>query len=172
MESGLILATPEIADLVNPWLLATSENAQLGAPPHVTLLFPWLAAPVTEADLDRARSALHTFGPVTLTFREVRRWPEVVWLWPEPESAVRAMTEALMAEFPECPPYDGKFSDPQPHLTVAEGSGEKLSRVEAAVADALAAYGPVAVRVAEVAVAERQPDRSWQVAHTIGLTGG
>jgi hypothetical protein len=57
MESGLILATPEIAGLVNPWLLATSENAQLGAPPLVTLLFPWLAAPVTETALDTVGAA-------------------------------------------------------------------------------------------------------------------
>jgi hypothetical protein len=64
LESGLILPVPEVQPLVDRWRIATSEAAQLGAPAHVTLLFPWLPAPV---------------------------------------DPVRAMTEAFMSAFPECP---------------------------------------------------------------------
>jgi hypothetical protein len=169
LESGLILPVPEIQPLVDRWRIATSEAAQLGAPAHVTLLFPWLPAPVTPDGLQRARSALLPFGPITLTFSQVRRWPRVIWLLPEPEAAVRAMTAALMSAFPECPPYGGEFPDPQPHLTVAEGTEEELDRIEPEVVRVLAESGPMTVTVESVVVPERQEDRRWQVRHSISL---
>ena len=169
LESGLILPVPEVQPLVDRWRIATSEAAQLGAPAHVTLLFPWLPSPVDPEGLQRAQSALQPFGPVTLTFSQVCRWPRVIWLLPEPEDPVRAMTEALMSAFPECPPYGGEFSYPQPHLTVAEGTEEELDRIEPEVVEALAESGPMTVTVDSVVVPERQEDRRWQVQHSISL---
>jgi 2'-5' RNA ligase len=169
LESALILPVPEVQPLVDRWRIATSEAAQLGAPAHVTLLFPWLPAPVGPEGLQRARCALQSFPPITLTFTQVRRWPRVIWLLPEPEAAVRAMTAVLMNAFPECPPYGGEFPDLQPHLTVAEGTEEALDRIEPEVIQALAESGPVTVTVDSVAVPERQEDRRWQIEHSISL---
>ncbi len=42
----------------------------------------------------------------------------VVYLAPDPAEPFVALTEALAAAFPDCPPYGGAFDEPVPHLTI------------------------------------------------------
>lgn len=58
------------------------------------------------------------FEGFAVLFPDVREFPSVVWLRPDPEDRFRALTRALVAAFPDCPPYRGRFPDPQPHMTV------------------------------------------------------
>ena len=56
--------------------------------------------------------------------------PRVLCLRPEPDEPFRAMTAALVAAFPEHPPYGGKYADPIPHATVAIGEDAVLDAIE------------------------------------------
>jgi hypothetical protein len=65
---------------------------------------------------------------------------QVVWLTPEPASPLRALTAAVHAAFPQCPPFGGAFADVIPHLTVGdrpEGGPGTLRAAEAEVLPAL-----------------------------------
>jgi 2'-5' RNA ligase len=61
-----------------------------------------------------------------LTFRRTARFPEVLYLDPEPAEPFRALTAAIAAEWPEHPPYEGVHETVIPHLTVAESEDPAL----------------------------------------------
>src|SRR3989442_1054852 len=58
------------------------------------------------------------FEPFDFALTEVRRWPGVLWLAPEPAEPFVALTSALAARYPEHPPYEGEHDVVIPHLTV------------------------------------------------------
>ena len=103
------------------------ENARLGVPAHVTLLFPFVrAASIERGDLERVRASISRTAAFDVEFREVSSFDPmpandgVAWLAPEPAAPFIALTEALAAAFPEYPPYGGIHDTVIPHLTLAE----------------------------------------------------
>jgi 2'-5' RNA ligase len=168
LRTGLILEVAEIAPLVDRWRVATLADAQLGAPPHVTVLFPWVPAPCSRRDRARAAAAIAGVDPFWLAFTEVARFPAVVWLRPDPEAPVLDLIERITRAFPDYPLYDGAFPDPQPHLTVAQGHDDaELTQTCHDVQQELDAHPPVRVQLAALSVIERQPDQRWLVRHRL-----
>lgn len=45
-----------------------------------------------------------------------------IYLGPDPATPFASLTAALVAAFPQCPPYGGRF-EPVPHLTVDHVAG-------------------------------------------------
>ncbi len=102
------------------------DNARLGVPAHVTLLFPFVpSASIDEATLDRARAATSGTPAFVVEFREVTSFDPspaeegVAWLAPQPAAPFIALTEALAAAFPGYRPYEGIHDTVIPHLTLA-----------------------------------------------------
>jgi len=169
-ETGLVLTVPALAGLVDRWRLPTVPAAALGAPAHVTVLYPWVPAPVTDEALTQLRAAVTAVTPVTLTFEHLATFPSgVLYLQPEPEDDVRHLTSAVQAAFPQCLPYGGAFPDPVPHLTVAVAEPPALPKLEREVREALAAHLPVTATITHLTVMEQQPDGRWSEAHQVGL---
>ena len=137
---------PEVEPLVAPWRERLTADGARGMPPHVTLLYPF--ADETEVDGLRTdvEEALAPFAPFETTFARTARWPDVLYLAPAQPGPFVALVEALVAAFPQYPPYGGAHDSIVPHLTVAEGDGETFASIEAAVRPAL----PVSVRVERV----------------------
>ena len=110
---------------------------------HVTALGPFLpelddgaAATVAEIAADTA--------PFYFLLDRVATFPDgVIHLVPDPEAPFRALTARLAGEFPQCPPYGGRFDDVRPHLTLdatIDGVDETTAR------SALASLLPAACR--------------------------
>ncbi len=117
------------------------DNARLGVPAHVTVLFPFVpAGSIARADIERAGAAIASTAAFDVEFRTVTSFDPiptkegVVWLAPEPAAAFIAMTKALGAAFPDYLPYDGLHDTVIPHLT--------LANVDVDVADLTAAARP------------------------------
>ena len=103
-------------------------------PAHVTVLVPFKPWPSVEPDeIGRLKRLFREFGPISLGFSAIRRFPNVLWLAPEPRGVVDQLTQAVHAAFPGYPPYEGAFSDPTPHLTVAIGGDAILDPIETLV---------------------------------------
>jgi 2'-5' RNA ligase len=154
MSSELFAFTIPFRDLapaVDEWReLTCGSKPSHGVPPHITLLIP--APP----DLDVAKAALAEFSPFDVTFSEFGRFPDTLWLAPEPAAPFVAMTEALFEAFPNHAPYGGVFNEITPHLTVAQG--DELDAAEQDIAPAL----PLSSRASSVVVFEQvAPDR-WR----------
>jgi 2'-5' RNA ligase len=121
-HSGLIIEVPEAAAAVARLRERLDASAPLGIPAHVTVLFPFM--PPAMIDPGVLTELAHLFGAVSrFRFRLDRTdWfgDEVLWLAPRDPGAFRALTETVYRAYPAYPPFEGRFSDVVPHLTVGK----------------------------------------------------
>jgi hypothetical protein len=161
LRSALVVAVPEAGPAVDRWLERTAAaKPSTGVPAHVTILFPFVpAAELDERELD-LEALFARFTPFDVAFRETRRFPGVLYLAPDPPEPFVSLTEAVVASYPDYPPYGGVFDAIVPHLTAAEGDAHALARVEGELREWL----PIAARVRDVVLLEEvEPDMArWR----------
>jgi hypothetical protein len=115
-RAALVLAVPDAEPVVGALRLTHDPVARLGVPAHVTLLFPF-------AVVDPSAHLAGT-GALHLTFDRVAHFPDVAYLALADPAPVIALIEKLAAAFPAYPPYQGKYADIVPHLTIAHGDAD------------------------------------------------
>jgi hypothetical protein len=117
---------------------AHDRAGRLGVPAHVTILYPFVAAPgLTPAVRGQIAEIAGEFRAFEVTFANVARWPGVVYLEPVPSSRFAALTDRCAAAFPDHPPYAGSIHEVIPHLTVVEGDAAPVDAIEDAARAAL-----------------------------------
>lgn len=164
----MVVTVPEAEPAVGEWRMRHTRDAPAGMPPHVTLLFPFVPAGLVD-EVEEPLARLVAAAPgFDLAFRRTARFPEVLYLAPEPAEPFLALTAAIAAEWPEHPPYDGAFDSVIPHLTVAEAQ-------EPAVLDRIAAevepHLPVETRVHEGSLFVEGDDGRWREHRRLPLGG-
>jgi 2'-5' RNA ligase len=143
-ESGLIVRVSEAEPLVGGLRERYVESARLGVPAHVTVLFPFMSPELIDSSvLERIRRVVGSAQSFEFSISTVGRFPATVYLEPAPPAAFVALTEVLVAEFPQFPPFAGEFSTIVPHLTVAQGNATEAHSVEAQLVAKLAQHGPI-----------------------------
>jgi 2'-5' RNA ligase len=126
-QTAVLVHVPEAEPVVGEWRLRHTYDAPLGIPPHVTLLFPFVPADGLGAEVEeRLARVLGEVEPFDVTFERTARFPDVLYLEPRPSKPFAALTEAIAADWPEHPPYEGAHEVVIPHLTVAESNDEEL----------------------------------------------
>jgi 2'-5' RNA ligase len=146
-QTGLVIEIPEAEPVLRAWRDRLDPSARAGAPAHITVLFPFLA----ESRVDGAALAA-VFGGhrrFDLRFTRFGRFPGVLYLAPEPAEPLRRLTAAIVARWPEAPPYGGQFPDDVPHLTIANGQDD--AALDAAEADVVG-HLPITSHVSSVAL--------------------
>ena len=161
METAVVIAFPELSPVVDAWRERTcADGPSIGIPPHVTLLYPFLPTETVETSLEELRELFARTPPFHVSFHELRRWPEMAYLAPEPPEQFSRLTQDIVQLWPDYPPYEGVHETVIPHLTVAYGDDELLAEVEADVTPKL----PVDALVKEaVLLEELEPDVRWEV---------
>jgi 2'-5' RNA ligase len=127
-------------------------------PAHVTVVYP---AP---DDVEAIAQVLAPFGPFDVAFTRLDRFPGVLWLAPDPAEAFVALTAAMVARFPDFPPYGGTYASVIPHLTVAQS----LLDETALLVEPLL---PVASRVESVVLYTSVDSVHWAEHSTFDLGG-
>ncbi len=147
-------------------------SAGWGVPAHVTVLYPFVPPDAVEpALLRRLRAALVAVPAFHCTFSESGWFGEdVLWLRPDPDEPFRALTRAVWAAFPECPPYGGVHGDDTvPHLTVGEARRAGTARLRKAEASVLADL-PRSVRVSHAWLVQGTDEpQSWRLVEELPL---
>lgn len=167
MPSGLVLAVPVLQNFVDRHRHPADQSGALGVPAHVTALYPWVRPPLTDDVLDECGRVVQDFGPISMSFRRVATFPVgVVYLVPEPDARLRALTALLVQAYPDCVPYDGEHPDPQPHLTVTTGPPDDLSELAARAAAVLT---PTYCTVSALTALEQEPDGHWRTVRMLPL---
>jgi 2'-5' RNA ligase len=138
-ETGLDVTVPESEPLVRRWRDRFDSSAAYCMPAHITVLYPFLNRRLIDSDVMSELTALFARHPTfELRLARCRRFPDVLYLQPEPDSPLRALTSAVATRWPEAPPYGGQYADPVPHLTIAQGQETAvLDGIEAELADSL-----------------------------------
>jgi 2'-5' RNA ligase len=137
--TSLSVALPALDRLVAPWRRAWNTAARHGGTAHATVLFPFLAHERVDGHVHAALAEVFAaHPPFDLRFAGCARFPGVLWLRPEPDAPLRALTSAVTAHWPEQAPYGGLFGDLDPHVTVANTGGDaQHDAIEAALAPLL-----------------------------------
>ena len=142
-----------------------------GVPAHVTVLYPFLDPALIDESVLAAVAEVVGAAPAFDARLSAVGWfgQEVVYLVPSPGEPFRALTAALVARFPQCPPYGGVFDDVVPHLTVGEHRPPGPLR---AAADTVRGGLPVPFAVGSVVLmAGSDAPGSWRVVAEFPLGG-
>jgi 2'-5' RNA ligase len=133
-QTALVVEVPAADPAVAPWRRRYDRAARAGVPAHVTVCFPFLPphelddherdGHERDDDVEEALAVLAGATPgFAATFTRVDSFGEaVLWLAPEPDEPLRALTRAVCTTFGLLP-YGGAHGgvdDAVPHLTVAE----------------------------------------------------
>ena len=118
---------PAAERLVSVWRERFDGSAAQEMPAHITTLYPFLDEDrLTEVVVAQLCELCAELPHLDVVFRRTGRFPEVLYLDPEPGDGLRQLTVAIAQRWPEAPPYGGSFEDISPHLTVAHGAGDGL----------------------------------------------
>lgn len=145
--------------VVGPWQQRFVPAAAAGFPAHVTVLAPFLDIDrCTEAVIEELGTLISAHHRFIVQFDQFGRFPEVLYLIPEPSQPFGALTAAVVERWPEAPPYGGQFARVTPHLTVARShTPEILDQVETA----LTGHLPIQATIAAVSLFVSD-GRTWQ----------
>jgi hypothetical protein len=154
---AVVVPFPGLAEIVDDWRQRTClTKPSHGVPPHVTLLTP------SGGDVADLVEAMAPFTPFDVRFPRLDRFPGTLWLAPDPADAFVRMTEALVARWPEYPPYGGVFARVIPHLTVAQRDFDEAT-------EALEPLLPLQSSVESVLLLEKVQDDHWREIATVDL---
>jgi 2'-5' RNA ligase len=166
METAIVVAVPGAEPLVSRWRRQYTSDGAEGMPAHITLLYPFAD---TEAPRDdEIEDVLRAFPQVPFSLAATAYFhapSHVLYLAPTPSAPFNAMTDALVARFPEHPPYGGAHEDVIPHLTVADHDDlEVLAEIERDVSARL----PIQANVSEAQLMEHAPE-GWHLRRRFAL---
>lgn len=149
-QTALLAVVDDVEPLADRWRQRFNSSAAEGLPAHVTVLVPFLdIARLDQGELDELTALFARQDRFSVEFNRVGRFPQVRYLAPTPAGRFRELTEAVVARWPEAPPYGGQFADVIPHLTIAnEQRPEVFDEVEAAMEAQL----PVSAAVSSVSL--------------------
>ncbi len=120
-ESALVVLVPEAEELVGAFREKYDPVASEGVAAHITINYPFQVDPKEQArQIENLRAIFSRFEPFHCFLSEICCFPTVIYLKPEPEQLFKDLADAVVTNFPESLPYEGKFGDVVPHLTVAE----------------------------------------------------
>jgi hypothetical protein len=160
---GTVLSGPATA-LIVPVLGLPLKPRHGALPYHMTVLYPFVGARRAGPRLTRA--LVETFGSVPafdFTLTAVHRFPDVLYLVPEPAAPFVALTELASARWPDHPPYGGAYSEVIPHLTLWEGP-EPVG-----LADSVAAQLPLCARAEALWLMQPAGRGQWRRAAEVPL---
>ena len=169
-ETALICRVPEAERYIAHYRQRFDPSARRNVPAHVTILYPFMAPGLIDAEVIATLQNIADSVP-SFDYRMVRtqRFPVALYLEPEPGQPFSALTDGIFREFPDYPPFDGKFETVVPHVTVAHGDEPLLCEIEVELRIALPGSGVVA-RCSEMVLIENSSGR-WEQMHAFALGG-
>jgi 2'-5' RNA ligase len=152
VEAALVILVPEVELLVGSFRLQHDPSAALGVPAHITINYPFLPGVDPTGDLYQELSKLFAkCDSFQFAFRRFARFPDVLYLAPEPDTPLIRLIDMVAACFPESPPYGGSFDSIIPHLTIAQSEDEKvLKSIERQLAGLSSEFLPLSIRAEQV----------------------
>ena len=167
--TAIIARIPEARSVIGEWRDELDPLKALGMPAHVTVLWPFRRmADIGPDTITRLRDVTIAEPSFTVRFDRIGWFgEELVHLVPDPTAPFRRLTRAIAEEFPEHPPYEGRFDEVVPHMTV--GHGGSHDRLHTAADHVLRAPAIVS-DVTQLTLCERQgPAGSWRMVEELPL---
>jgi hypothetical protein len=138
-----------------------------GIPAHISVLFPFLhLKEIGEEELGLLRDATAAVRAFDFALTTIGRFPQTVYLLPDPAVGFAALTRGVEERFPGVRAYGGLHPRHVPHLTVLTCTDRGLlERAAVEVATAL----PIRTRASEVWLMAEREHGGWERARTFAL---
>ena len=172
-ETVLMVVVPEAEGLVKPFRDRFDPSASVGAPAHITVLYPFLPPErIDKAVCDRLVACCAAQAPIDFQLTEIRRFDdEVLYLAPAPDEPLRQLTLAIWHLFPETPPYAGRHAEIIPHLSVAwVDDAMLLDCIARDFSSTASAHLPISARASALALFDNVSGQ-WQKRQSFSFTG-
>lgn len=170
-RTGLVIVVPEAEPRFGAMRRRFDPQAELGVPPHFTILFPFMPPQLVDAAVCRRLKRLfRRFSPFLCVLDRVGRFPATAYLAPVHPAPFVELTNAVAREFPEYPPYGGVHSSIHPHLTIADGDAKAADVAELELRADLERHGPISSQCACVKLLENSSGM-WREMHEFALVG-
>ena len=168
--TALVVLVPEAEPMVQQFR-GKHDSVADGVPAHITILFPFMPPDAIDGAAEtQLRHLFASHARFDFVLADIRRFPSVIYLAPEPAQPFVTLTESVVSAYPEFLPYEGNFPDITPHLTVAHAKDQALlSEIERAFATQSAESLPLKVSTDQVALMERRNGR-WRKRMTFALS--
>lgn len=167
-----MVLVPEAEPLVEPFRSAYDPVAPRGMPPHVTILFPFLAQTDLSPDVvGTLEEHFARFTPFRFELRETGTFPGVLYLRPEPQELFSKIILATSSLFPDLPPYGGSTGEQIAHVTVVHAeTKERFDELRERFEETLAGQNPVQGTVSRVTLMVRSRDE-WLELNSFSFLG-
>lgn len=144
--------------------------AQAGIPAHITVLYPFVAPPISDDEIERVGEVIASVEPFGFNLVDVGWFTDqTVYLRPDPADAFESLTSRLVARWPDYLPYGGVHEDTVPHLTLADREPPSTMR---ALAERISPQLPISCRATEVWLMQgSHMPASWERLHRFPLSG-
>lgn len=130
-ETALIIPVPPAEPYVGTLRDRYDPAAAEGVPAHITILYPFVPLEqLNDEALRRIELLAASCMPFDFRIGSPARFLDNLYLQPIPAQPFIDLTKRVVAEFPEFPPYGGRFTAIIPHLTVARGAEADLVEAE------------------------------------------
>ena len=168
-RSALIVRVDPAQAVVAALRARYDPAARLGVPAHITVLFPFMPPRQIDAAVRRRIQAAVRSVPVfAYTLAQTGRFPDTLYLVPEPSAPFIALTRALADEFVQYPPFGAAHDSIVPHLTVVHGDADAAALVQPELAGALERHGPISAICREVELIQNSTGR-WEWMRSFAL---
>ncbi len=170
IESALVVLIPKAEGVIGTFRAHYIPAAAIVLPAHVTILYPFKSPNELTSELSKTlRELFLEHLRFTVSFLEVKRFPDMLYLAPEPVEPFRQLTEAIVKQFPETPPYGGAFAEIIPHLTIAQVEDpQQLDKIEANFRLAVRDLLPIQARIKTVSLMENL-GTAWRIREQYSL---
>jgi 2'-5' RNA ligase len=171
-ERALSVLVPEAEAFVRSFRAECEGLVDDDIPAHITINVPFVPDLNSESDLEEALDDLFSgIAAFPFALTEIRRFPNVLYLAPEPEERFRELITAVVNRFPESPPYEGQFDEVVPHLTVVYlEDSEALSAMSDTLAAAAEGVLPIMGKVTTIWLLEKVAGQ-WRKRKSFQLGG-
>jgi len=167
-ETALIVHAAEAEPYVSELRLRFDFRAREGVPAHITILHPFVPLQLfDESIVATLTDLLRRFVVFDYRIQGQQRWAENLHCVPLPTEPFIALTKAVWDKFPDYPPYEGRFADIVPHLSVAQGPPALLDEAEPLL-EQLMPQGGIPATVRELTLISNHLG-SWQEIHRFQL---
>lgn len=158
----LALLVPEAEPVVASFRDQYDPSARRGLGAHITLIYPFIDSELLSPQLlARLRDVVADIPAPMFRLADVRTFPSVVWLAPEPARPIVQIAAALERAFPDYPRGGGAFPEFVPHLSVARQVQQEKAAVINELQARLLDHGPVYCWCESVALLVSE-NRRWR----------
>ena len=163
-EASLVILVPDVEPFISSYRIEHDPSAATGVPAHITINYPFVPGIEPSEDLyQRLTEVISKIGVFEFTFHRFGRFPDVLYLAPEPEYLFNNLIEIILEKFPESPPYGGVFDTIVPHLTVAHSEdSEVLRSIESQILNASPKLLPLSTTADRIVLMDNRTGH-WKV---------